>query len=134
MVSIYPLALFYQSFLGNIAGVAGSNLYNSIGSLLDTFWVGSISLILFLLLQYVIFNRVIKFFASLQKSSETKSINLKKVKPKVKDVKPKKEVKKITDTNDTKISNLLIHRKNMKIFYIYWIKKLMNQPIFQKII
>ena len=104
LVSIYPLALFYQSFLGNIAGVAGSNLYNSIGSLLDTFWVGSISLILFLLLQYVIFNRVIKFFASLQKSSETKSINLKKVKPKVKDVKPKKEVKKITDTNDTKIS------------------------------
>ena len=47
LVSIYPLALFYQSFLGNIAGVAGSNLYNSIGSLLDTFWVGSISLILF---------------------------------------------------------------------------------------
>ncbi len=87
MISVFPLAMFYGAFFGTMypeiqithplqspypvgsvpdgsGGLAGENLISSFEVYLDVFWLGAISIIFFLALQYFVFFDAIKFISS----------------------------------------------------------------------
>tara|TARA_B100000131_G_scaffold297732_1_gene316746 strand:- start:1806 stop:3944 length:2139 start_codon:yes stop_codon:yes gene_type:complete len=87
MISVFPLAIFYGAFFGTMypeiqithplqspypvgsvpdgsGGLAGENLISSFEVYLDVFWLGAISIIFFLALQYFVFFDAIKFISS----------------------------------------------------------------------
>ena len=47
----FPLAVFYASIFNGIGGMAGESLLNSMGTYLNKFWLGSLSIIIFLSFQ-----------------------------------------------------------------------------------
>ena len=50
MISVFPLAIFYGAFFDGIGGVAGGNLISTIEVYIGVFWLGSLSIIFFIVL------------------------------------------------------------------------------------
>ena len=114
-ISIFPLSLFLMSFVDSSThqvaileissgGIAGENLALITSNYLSYFWVGSISAVLFLTLQYFIFYDFLNFVNTIiskdKKKIATKPKNIVKEvkkpdepKPVTKEVTPKPEVK-----------------------------------------
>ena len=64
MISVFPLAIFYGAFFDGIGGVAGGNLISTIEVYIGVFWLGSLSIIFFIVLQYFVFFDAVKFISS----------------------------------------------------------------------
>ncbi len=82
LISIFPLSVFFASFFQETSlqitlagiptgGIAGLNLLEIINESLSLVWIGVLSLILFLSLQYVIFYKPINFITSLFRQNNT---------------------------------------------------------------
>ena len=115
LISIFPLAVFYASFFNDIGGIAGESLLNSMGTYLNKFWLGSLSIIIFLSFQYLVFYDFIKFINLLNNQKQTKSKKVPDKKPIVKEVKKTEAVKK-TETKKPSVSEPIIEIQEQKDF------------------
>ena len=115
LISIFPLAVFYASFFNDIGGIAGESLLNSMGTYLNKFWLGSLSIIIFLSFQYLVFYDFIKFISLLNSQKQTKSKKVPEKKPIVKEVKKTEAVKK-TETKKPSVSEPIIEIQEQKDF------------------
>ena len=98
MISIFPLVTFYAAFFDDIGGIAGENLISSFGVYLETFWLGFISIIIFILLQYIVFYDAISFVSSLTNKKDQKPNKIPEKKTVIKDV----EISKSSTKTETK--------------------------------
>tara|TARA_B100000700_G_scaffold50761_2_gene53945 strand:- start:3571 stop:5643 length:2073 start_codon:yes stop_codon:yes gene_type:complete len=115
LISIFPLAVFYASFFNDIGGIAGESLLNSMGTYLNKFWFGSLSIIIFLSFQYLVFYDFIKFINVLNNQKQTKSKKVPDKKPIVKEVKKTEAVKK-TEIKKPSVSEPIIEIQEQKDF------------------
>ena len=115
LISIFPLAVFYASFFNDIGGIAGESLLNSMGTYLNKFWLGSLSIIIFLSFQYLVFYDFIKFINVLNNQKQTKSKKVPDKKPIVKEVKKTEAVKK-TEIKKPSVSEPIIEIQEQKDF------------------
>ena len=115
LISIFPLAVFYASFFNDIGGIAGESLLNSMGTYLNKFWLGSLSIIIILSFQYLVFYDFIKFINLLNNQKQTKSKKVPDKKPIVKEVKKTEAVKK-TETKKPSVSEPIIEIQEQKDF------------------
>tara|TARA_B100001996_G_scaffold228648_1_gene176172 strand:- start:464 stop:2536 length:2073 start_codon:yes stop_codon:yes gene_type:complete len=115
LISIFPLAVFYTSFFNGAGGLAGDSLLSSIEIYLDKFWLGSLSIIIFLPLQYFVFYDVIKLISYLNNQKQAKSKKVSERKPVVKEAKKTEPVKK-TETKESSISEPVAEIQEQKDF------------------
>ncbi len=138
MISVFPLAIFYGAFFGTMypeiqithplqspypvgsvpdgsGGLAGENLISSFEVYLDVFWLGAISIIFFLALQYFVFFDAIKFISSRSTKKVQKKDKVPEKKSVIKEVVKSKTPSK-TETKKPLASEPEVQIKEQKDF------------------
>ena len=138
MISVFPLAIFYGAFFGTMypeiqithplqspypvgsvpdgsGGLAGENLISSFEVYLDIFWLGAISIIFFLALQYFVFFDAIKFISSRSTKKVQKKDKVPEKKSVIKEVVKSKTPSK-TETKKPLASEPEVQIKEQKDF------------------
>ena len=138
MISVFPLAMFYGAFFGTMypeiqithplqspypvgsvpdgsGGLAGENLISSFEVYLDVFWLGAISIIFFLALQYFVFFDAIKFISSRSTKKVQKKDKVPEKKSAIKEVVKSKTPSK-TETKKPLASEPEVQIKEQKDF------------------
>ena len=115
LISIFPLAVFYASFFNSTGGMAGDNLLSSAEAYLNKFWLGFLSISIFLFFQYIVFNDLIKFISQLNNQRQTKPKKVPEKKPAAKEVKKTETVKK-AETKKSSVSEPIIETQEQKDF------------------
>ena len=138
MISVFPLAMFYGAFFGTMypeiqithplqspypvgsvpdgsGGLAGENLISSFELYLDVFWLGAISIIFFLALQYFVFFDAIKFISSRSTKKVQKKDKVPEKKSVIKEVVKSKTPSK-TETKKPLASEPEVQIKEQKDF------------------
>jgi len=138
MISVFPLAMFYGAFFGTMypeiqithplqspypvgsvpdgsGGLAGENLISSFEVYLDVFWLGAISIIFFLALQYFVFFDAIKFISSRSDKKVQKKDKVPEKKSVIKEVVKSKTPSK-TETKKPLASEPEVQIKEQKDF------------------
>ena len=138
MISVFPLAIFYGAFFGTMypeiqithplqspypvgsvpdgsGGLAGENLISSFELYLDVFWLGAISIIFFLALQYFVFFDAIKFISSRSTKKVQKKDKVPEKKSVIKEVVKSKTPSK-TETKKPLASEPEVQIKEQKDF------------------
>ena len=115
LISIFPFALFLSAFFEDMGGLVGHNLFNSSSVFLDSIWLGSLSLIIFIIFQYFVFSEVFGLIsASNMTTTNTKDKSINKS-PSSK--KTDKKVVKKTDAakhTESKESQINVPKDNLK--------------------
>jgi len=115
MISVFPLAIFYGAFFDGIGGVAGGNLISTIEVYIGVFWLGSLSIIFFIVLQYFVFFDAVKFISSFSDKKIQKTNKVPEKKSVIKEVlKPKTSAK--TETKKPVVSEPEVQVKKQKDF------------------